>query len=66
MIEEVGEFVAAMDKPIYQSIAASIIQSGLSLSDLLALTCGDIKEELERGVTPLCLELTRKKRAYPS
>ncbi|MGC8999267.1 MAG: hypothetical protein ACP5JW_07790 [Candidatus Bathyarchaeia archaeon] len=60
-----GEFIAAMDKPIYRSIAASIIQSGLSLSDLLALTYSDIKEELEKGVTPLCLELTRKKTGVP-
>lgn len=60
-IEEVGEFIAAMDKLLYRSIAASILQSGLSVSDLLALTCGDIKEEFEKGVTPLCLHLTRKK-----
>ncbi|MEM3703015.1 MAG: site-specific integrase [Candidatus Bathyarchaeia archaeon] len=60
-LAEVGEFVAAMDKPIYRSIAASILQSGLSLSDLLALTYGDIKEEFEKGITPLCLDLARKK-----
>ena len=60
-IEEVGEFIAAMDKPIYRSIAASILQSGLGVSDLLALTYGDIKEEFEKGVMPLCLSLTRKK-----
>jgi integrase len=60
-IEEVGEFIATMNKPLYRSIAASIVQSGLSVSDLLALTYGDIKEEFEKGVTPLCLSLTRKK-----
>jgi len=43
-LAEVGEFVGIMDKPIYRSIAASILQSGLSLSDSLALTYGDIKE----------------------
>jgi integrase len=58
---EVGEFVAAMDKPMCRSIAASILQSGLSISDLLALTYGAIKEELEKGIIPLCLALTRKK-----
>jgi len=46
---------------MYRSIAASILQSGLSLSDLLTLTYGDIKEEFEKGITPLCLDLTRKK-----
>lgn len=60
-LAEVGEFIAAMEKPMYRSIAASILQSGLSLSDLLTLTYGDIKEEFEKGVTPLCLDLTRKK-----
>jgi integrase len=60
-IEEVGEFIAAMDKPLYKSIAASIVQSGLSVSDLLALRYGDVKEEFEKGTTPICLNLTRKK-----
>jgi len=60
-IEEVGDFIALMDKPLYRSITASILQSGLSVSDLLALRYGDIKEEFEKGITPLCLSLTRKK-----
>jgi integrase len=60
-IEEVGKFVALMEKPIYKTIAASIVQSGLSVSDLLALTYGNIKEEFEKSVTPLCLNLARKK-----
>ena len=64
-LAEVGEFVAAMDKPMYRSIAASILQSGLSISDLLALTYADIKEEFEKGVTPLCLDLTRRKTGVP-
>ena len=60
-IEEVGEFIATVDKLLYRSIAASILQSGLSVSDLLALTYGDIKEEFQKSVTPLCLNLARKK-----
>jgi len=60
-IEGVGDFIALMDKPLYRSIAASILQSGLSLSDLFALKYGDIKEEFEKGTTPICLSLTRKK-----
>jgi integrase len=60
-IREVGEFIVAMDKPIYRSIAASIVQSGLSVSDILALRYGDVKEEFEKGTTPICLNLTRKK-----
>ena len=64
-LAEVGKFIASMDKPIYRSIAASILQSGLSISDLLALTYSDIKEEFEKGVTPLCLDLTRRKTGVP-
>jgi hypothetical protein len=55
-----------MDKSIYRSIAASIVQSGLSVSDLLALTYGDVKEEFEKSTTPICLNLTRRKQAYHS
>jgi len=44
-MEEVGEFITATDKLLYRSIAASILQSGLGVSDLLALTCSDIKEK---------------------
>jgi len=36
-------FVAAMGKLMCRSVAASILQSGLSTSDLLALTYSDIK-----------------------
>jgi integrase len=61
VLAKVGGFVATMDKPIYKSITASILQSGLSISDLLALTYGDVKEELEKDITPICLDLTRKK-----
>jgi len=64
-LAEVGLFIASMDKPMYKSIAASILQSGLSISDVLALTYGDIKEEFEKGVTPLCLDLTRRKTGVP-
>jgi integrase len=60
-IKEVGKFVATMEKPMYKSITASILQSGLSISDLLALKYGDIKKEFEKGVTPICLNLARKK-----
>jgi len=64
-IKEVGDFIAYMDKPIYRSIAASILQSGLSVSDLLALRYSNIKEEFEKGTTPICLRLTRKKTGVP-
>jgi len=64
-IEDIGKFVTLMENPIYKSIAASIVQSGLSLSDLLSLTYGDINVELEKNITPLCLDLSRKKTSVP-
>jgi integrase len=64
-LAEVDKFIASMDKPTYRSIAGSILQSGLSISDALAITYGDIKEEFEKGVTPLCLDLTRRKTGVP-
>jgi len=54
-----------MDNIQYKCIAACIVQSGLSISDLLGLTYGDIKNEFEKGVTPLCLGLLRKKTNIP-
>jgi len=54
-----------MDKPVYRSIAASILQSGLSISYLLTLKYGDVKEEFEKGTTPICLSLARKKTLVP-
>jgi integrase len=60
-IEEVGDFIAFMDKPIYRSMVASITQSGLSVSDLLGLTYGNIRDDLEKGIAPICIALTRKK-----
>ncbi|MGB9671827.1 MAG: tyrosine-type recombinase/integrase [Candidatus Norongarragalinales archaeon] len=64
-IEEVAKFVDMMDNIQYKSIATAIVQSGLSISDLLGLTYGDIREEFEKGITPLCLDLSRVKTNVP-
>jgi integrase len=64
-IEEIGKFVSLMDNIQYRCIAACIVQSGLSISDLLSLRYGDVKEEFEKDVTPLCLDLSRKKTNVP-
>jgi integrase len=60
-IDEIANFIDMMDKPIYRAIATIAFQSGLGLGDILALKYGDIKEEYEKGVTPLCLDLSRIK-----
>lgn len=63
--EDVAKFVGMVKKPVYRAIATMAFQSGLGLGDILALTYGDIKEEFERGVTPLCLDLSRLKTDVP-
>ena len=60
-IEEIGKFVSLMDNIKYKCIATCMVQSGLSISDLLGLKYGDIKDEFEKDITPLCLDLSRKK-----
>jgi integrase len=64
-IEEAARFVDMMNNAQYKSIATAIVQSGLSISDLLGLTYGDIREEFEKGITPLCLDLSRVKTSVP-
>ncbi|MBX5321291.1 MAG: tyrosine-type recombinase/integrase [Candidatus Bathyarchaeota archaeon] len=64
-IEEIGMFTSLMDNIQYKCVAACIVQSGLSISDLLGLRYGDIKGEFEKGITPLCLGLSRKKTNIP-
>lgn len=64
-IEEIGKFTSLMDNIQYKCIAACIVQSGLSISDLLSLKYGDIQDEFEKGVSPLCLDLSRKKTNIP-
>ncbi|MEM3874875.1 MAG: hypothetical protein QXU45_07075, partial [Candidatus Bathyarchaeia archaeon] len=59
-IEEIGKFTSLMDNIQYHCIAACIVQSGLSISDLLSLRYDDIKNEFEGHITPLCLDLSRK------
>lgn len=60
-IDKVAEFIDQIEDPQLKSLAATLFQSGLSVSDALALTYGDIKLEFEPGVTPLCLDIVRKK-----
>jgi integrase len=64
-LESVGKFAALMDKPLYKCLVAVFFQSGLGVSDVLALTCEDVKTEYEVGTVPLCLGLVRIKTATP-
>jgi hypothetical protein len=52
-----------MAYPLNNSIAALNLSKWIKRFRLLALR--DVKEEFEKGITPLCLSLTRKQ-AYRS
>jgi integrase len=64
-LESVGKFAALMDKPLYKCLVAVFFQSGLGISDALALAYEDVKTEYEMGTVPLCLDLVRIKTATP-
>jgi len=64
-IDDISKFVSMIGKPIHKAIAVSIFQSSLGISDLLALTYGDIQHEFEQGVVPICLDLARIKTDVP-
>jgi len=63
--EKVAEFIQLISNPMVRTIAVCLFQSGISISDLLALTYGDIKYEFEHGITPLCFDLARIKTDVP-
>ena len=64
-LKDVSKFIGLIDKPIYRSIVATLFQSGLAISDVLALEYGDIQREFESDVTPLCIDLARIKTDVP-
>lgn len=63
--EEAAKFVSMIKKPVYRAIATIAFQSGLGLGDILALRYSDVKDEFEKGVVPLCLDLSRIKTNVP-
>jgi integrase len=64
-LKEVGKFVGKLDGKELKSIAATVFQSGIGIGDIMLLTYGDIKREFESRVSPLCLEIARKKTDVP-
>ena len=62
-LDKVAAFIGKIENPEIKSIAVTIFQSGLSISDILALTWGDIR--LEADVVPLCFDLARIKTDVP-
>jgi integrase len=59
------KFVSLFGDPEMKSIAVDVFQSGLGISDILALNHGDIKYEYEHDVLPLCFDLYRIKTKVP-
>jgi integrase len=67
-LETVTQFINTFDEPMYRALACLLFQSGLSLREALNLRYGDIAEELEKRITPLCLDFTttgRRKTGQP-
>jgi integrase len=64
-LESFVKFVSLFDDAEMKAIAVTAFQSGLSLSDILALNYGNINYEYEHDVIPLCFDLYRIKTKVP-
>jgi len=64
-VQTVSMFVDAMNEPLYRCLVAVFFQSGVTISDVLALTYGDVKKEFEAETMQLCLDMGRTKKDAP-
>lgn len=64
-LEKISEFMGYLRWIDVKALAGCLFQSGLSVSDALALTYGDIQREYEEGIVPLCFDLVRIKTDTP-
>jgi len=60
-IAEIGKFICSMKDPMYQCLGVWFLQSALSNWDMLHLTYGQVRKQLEEKTAPLCLSLVRHK-----
>jgi integrase len=60
-LDLISKFIGAMKQAMYRALAAVIFQSGQGLEEILSLKYKDIQAEFEKGISPLRLELKRKK-----
>ena len=60
-LEKFCNFLEYIGNPEVRSIAVTLFQSGLSISDALSLRFRNIKYEYEHNIVPLCLDLFREK-----
>ena len=60
-LSQIKEFVQKADSYRDKAIILTLFQSGISISDLRELNYDDVKYDLENGVLPLLLDLSRHK-----
>ena len=60
-IEEIKQFVDKAPSYREKAIILCMFQSGLGVNEITNLNYGDVQEELEKNVLPLCLKLVRQK-----
>ena len=65
-IEEIKIFLDSASTYRDKAIIACLFQSGLGVNELVNLNYGDIQEEYEKGIIPICLkQLVRQKTHVP-
>ena len=60
-LERIKDFVRSMESPLHECLAVWFLQSALSNFDVLDLRYSKIKDQLQSGVSPIVLNLTRHK-----
>ncbi len=60
-IEQIKEFVDSAQSYRDKAIILCMFQSGLAVNEICELNYGDVMDELEQGILPLCLKLVRRK-----
>jgi integrase len=60
-IEQIKQFVDAASNYRDKAIILCMFQSGLGENEICDLNYGDVMDELEAGILPLCLKLIRQK-----
>lgn len=62
-LEQIKQFVDKATSYRDKALILCMFQSGLAVNEICMLNYGDIQEEFEGGVSPICLKLVRKKTA---
>jgi integrase len=60
-IEQIKEFVDAATTFRDKALIMCMFQSGLGVNEICNLDYGDVQDELEAGILPICMKLVRQK-----